>query len=145
MYNYLFYVLCNNQSRTTCIWSWILYAFSIIIYYIIIIVFYASEFWSSGIGLHDEIDLFSPPFYWYLQSEGIDLLVTPDSFRGIESHVTPALFYSFAICNSNYAHEVHLWSQGCPSPLSQWCILRIPLFPKKLKSSPSFLQFRFFG
>jgi len=34
---YLFYVLYNNQSRTTCIWSWNYTHFQL--YYIILIVF----------------------------------------------------------------------------------------------------------
>jgi len=57
---YLFYVLYNNQSRTTCIWSWNFTHF--LLYYIIIIVFYACKFWSAGdLFTRWVIDLFSPP------------------------------------------------------------------------------------
>jgi len=68
---YLFYVLYKNKSRTTCIWPWNYTHFQL--YYIILILFYACEFWSSGdLFTRWGIDLFSPPdlFYRYIRSGG---------------------------------------------------------------------------
>jgi len=51
------------------------------------------RFWSRGdLFTRWWIDWFSPPdpFYRYFRSGGIDLLISLDSFREIESNVTPA-------------------------------------------------------